>query len=58
MKLHCHERAAPASSRDRRIIRVELPPPHAEVAAALQRAFAAVPRPDETDFDRLLRRLA
>jgi hypothetical protein len=45
-------------SMDRRIIRVELPPAHAGVTAALRRAFAAAPaRDDERQFDDLLARL-
>jgi hypothetical protein len=43
---------------DRRIIRVELPPAHAGVTAALRRAFAAVPHGgDDRQFDDLLARL-
>lgn len=43
---------------DRRIIRVELPPEHAGVTAALRRAFAAVPLAQtDRDFDELLARL-
>jgi hypothetical protein len=46
------------SSMDRRIIRVELPPAHAGVTAALRKAFAAVPNGnDERQFDELLSRL-
>jgi hypothetical protein len=43
---------------DRRIIRVELPPAHAGVTAALRKAFTAVPAGSEdSKFDELLARL-
>ena len=43
---------------DRRIIRVELPPAHAGVTAALRRAFAAVPTGQtDREFSELLERL-
>jgi hypothetical protein len=43
---------------DRRIIRVELPPAHAGVTAALRKAFSAVPAGGEDrQFDELLARL-
>jgi hypothetical protein len=46
------------SSMDRRIIRVELPPAHAGVTAALRRAFAGVPNGnDDRQFEELLARL-
>ena len=46
------------SSMDRRIIRVELPPAHAGVTAALRRAFAATPPgSDDRQFQELLARL-
>jgi hypothetical protein len=45
------------SNMDRRIIRVELPPAHAGVTAALRRAFAQVPGPSEDPFEDLLKRL-
>jgi len=46
------------SSMDRRIIRVELPPAHAGVTAALRRAFAqAANGPDDRQFEDLLARL-
>jgi len=46
-------------SMDRRIIRVELPPAHAGVTAALRRAFAAAPMSGNEDrqFEELLARL-
>lgn len=50
--------AVDLDSRDRRIIRVELPPAHAGVTAALRKAFAAVPvAQSERDFEELLARL-
>jgi len=43
---------------DRRVIRVDVEPTHAGIAAALRRAFeAAVSDPSERDFGELLRRL-
>jgi hypothetical protein len=52
------EAAAKDDSMDRRIIRVELPPAHAGVTAALRRAFANAPAANGTrDFDDLLARL-
>jgi hypothetical protein len=43
---------------DRRIIRVELPPAHAGVTAALRKAFSAVPAgAEDRQFDELLARL-
>jgi len=43
---------------DRRIIRVELPPAHAGITAALRRAFeAAAMEPCDRDFEELLRQL-
>ncbi|MCH8616226.1 hypothetical protein LZ016_08955 [Sphingomonas sp. SM33] len=43
---------------DRRIIRVDIPPAHAGITAALRRAFAPVNEDRrESDFDDLLRRL-
>ena len=52
------KKAAAEVSMDRRIIRVELPPAHAGVTAALRRAFAAVPIGQaERDFEELLQRL-
>jgi hypothetical protein len=45
-------------SMDRRIIRVDLPPAHAGIMAALRRAFeAAASEPSDRDFADLLRRL-
>jgi hypothetical protein len=46
------------NSMDRRIIRVEVPPAHAGITAALRRAFeAAASEPCDRDFTELLRRL-
>ena len=43
---------------DRRIIRVEAPPSHAGITAALRRAFeAAASEPCDRDFAELLRKL-
>jgi hypothetical protein len=50
--------AAEDASRDRRVIRVELPPAHAGVTAALRRAFGALPNSHvDRQFDELLSRL-
>jgi hypothetical protein len=52
------QKAAVEESMDRRIIRVELPPAHAGVTAALRRAFTAVPSGQaEREFADLLQRL-
>ena len=42
---------------DRRLIRVELPPAHAGITAALRRAFEAAAEPCDRDFAELLRKL-
>jgi hypothetical protein len=43
---------------DRRIIRVDIPPAHAGITAALRRAFeAAAAEPCDRDFGELLRQL-
>jgi hypothetical protein len=43
---------------DRRIIRVDVPPAHAGITAALRRAFeAAAAEPCDRDFAELLRKL-
>lgn len=58
MKPNCQERAAPANTADRRLIRVELPSDDAGITEALRRAFEAeAPRRSEFDFDALLNRL-
>jgi hypothetical protein len=46
------------NSMDRRVIRVDMPPTHAGITAALRRAFeAAAQEPCDRDFADLLRRL-
>jgi hypothetical protein len=43
---------------DRKVIRVDVPPEHAGITAALRRAFeAAAAEPADRDFAELLRRL-
>ena len=43
---------------DRRVIRVDVPPAHAGITAALRRAFeAAATEPSDRDFAELLRKL-
>jgi hypothetical protein len=43
---------------DRNIIRVDIPPSHAGITAALRRAFeAAAAEPSDRDFAELLRKL-
>ncbi len=50
--------AADLETVDRRVIRVDLPPAHAGITAALRRAFeAAASEPCDRDFAELLRRL-
>ena len=50
--------AADFDSMDQRLIRVEIPPAHAGITAALRRAFeAAAAEPCDRDFEELLRRL-
>lgn len=45
-------------SMDRKIIRVDIPPAHAGITAALRRAFeAGASEPCDRDFAELLRRL-
>jgi hypothetical protein len=51
-------RAPELNSMDRRVIRVDIPPAHAGITAALRRAFeAAASEPCDRDFAELLRRL-
>jgi len=59
MKLEQEElSAADFSAMDRQVIRVDIPPAHAGITAALRRAFeAAASDPCDRDFDELLRRL-
>ena len=48
--------ASELNSLDRRVIRVDMPPTHAGITAALRRAFeAAAAEPWERDFAELLR---
>ena len=52
------EAASEVTNMERRIIRVDLPPAHAGIMAALRRAFeAAASEPSDRDFADLLRRL-
>ena len=52
-----HSKAAEFNM-DRRIIRVDIPPAHVGITAALRRAFeAAASEPCDRDFAELLRRL-
>jgi len=59
MKLeHEHVAAPESSAMDRQVIRVDTPPTHAGITAALRRAFqAAATEPCDRDFADLLRRL-
>ena len=59
MKLEREDVAVPELNlMDRRIIRVDMPPAHAGVMAALRRAFeAAASEPCGRDFTELLRKL-
>jgi len=55
---HDLEAASEVTNMERRIIRVDLPPAHAGIMAALRRAFeAAASEPSDRDFAELLRRL-
>lgn len=50
--------ASEFESMDRRVIRVDIPPAHAGITAALRRAFeAAASEPSDRDFAELLRKL-
>jgi len=50
--------ASELDSMDRRVIRVDIPPAHAGIPAALRRAFeAAAAEPSDRDFAELLRKL-
>ena len=50
--------ASDLNAMDRRVIRVDTPPTHAGITAALRRAFeAAATEPSDRDFADLLRRL-
>ena len=55
---HDTHNATGLGRKDRRIIRVDVPPTHAGILAALRRAFeAAATEPCDRDFAELLRRL-
>ncbi|QIK79247.1 hypothetical protein G7077_10395 [Sphingomonas piscis] len=57
MKSDRHLTAAEVNM-DRKIIRVDIPPSHAGITAALRRAFeAAAAEQTDRDFDELLRKL-
>jgi hypothetical protein len=49
--------ASELNSMDRRVIRVDVPPTHAGITAALRRAFEAAAEPSDRDFAELLRKL-
>jgi hypothetical protein len=59
MKLEREDVTAPElNTMDRRVIRVDIPPAHAGITAALRRAFeAGASEPCDRDFAELLRRL-
>jgi hypothetical protein len=53
-----HVAGSELDSMDRRVIRVDIPPAHAGITAALRRAFeAAASEPCDRDFAELLRKL-
>ena len=52
------DRAPELNALDRKVIRVDLPPAHAGITAALRRAFeAAATEPSDVDFNEFLRKL-
>jgi hypothetical protein len=58
MKVERELGLAEVNSMDRQLIRVDIPPAHAGIMAALRRAFeAAAAEPSDRDFTELLRRL-
>jgi hypothetical protein len=58
MMVEREQNKAPECPMDRRIIRVDFPPAHAGITAALRRAFeAAATEPCDRDFAELLRQL-
>lgn len=59
MKMDREDVATPdLNGMDRRVIRVEIPPAHAGITAALRRAFeAAAAEPSDRDFAELVRKL-
>lgn len=55
---HGHELLPELNAFDRQVIRVDLPPAHAGITAALRRAFeAAATEPSDVDFNEFLRKL-
>ncbi len=58
MKSEGEQTTTAAFNMDRRIIRIDVPPAHAGITAALRRAFeAAATEPCDRDFAELLRQL-
>ena len=58
MHCDCEQMKATEFNLDRRIIRIDIPPAHAGITAALRRAFeAAASEPCDRDFAELLRQL-
>ena len=58
MKLENPVSASEVNRMDRRVIRIDMPPTHAGITAALRRAFEAVAaEPCDRDFAELLQRL-
>lgn len=58
MKAEEKSMATAVMDMDRRVIRLDVPPEHAGVMAALRRAFEAAARaPSDHDFEDLLRKL-
>ena len=58
MKSEGEQTTAAEYDMDRRIIRIDVPPTHAGIAAALRRAFEeAATEPCDRDFAELLRQL-
>jgi hypothetical protein len=58
MARHGRITAADVRTMDRQVIRVDFPPAHAGITAALRRAFeAAAAEPSDRDFAELLRKL-
>ncbi|HEY8591698.1 MAG TPA: hypothetical protein VIL42_02405 [Sphingomicrobium sp.] len=55
---HANTKLPELDALDRKIIRVDVPPSHAGITAALRRAFeAAAAEPSDVDFNELLRKL-
>lgn len=58
MKADCKSMGAAAIEMDRRPIRIDMPPEHSGIMAALRRAFqAAANEPSDRDFNEILRKL-